>query len=46
LEYLPHSKILDYRKGRVIYNWDRPSTGIYLVTGGLVKVSVLAEDGP
>jgi len=45
LEYLPHSKILEYRKRHVIYNADRPSTGIYLVIGGMVKVSVFAEDG-
>jgi CRP-like cAMP-binding protein len=44
LEYLPHSKIVEYRKGHVIYNGDRPSTGIYLVTSGIVKVSMFAED--
>ena len=45
LEHLPHSKILEHRKGHIIYNADRPSTGIYLVISGLVKVSVFAEDG-
>jgi CRP/FNR family transcriptional regulator len=44
LAYLPHSKTVEYRKGQLIYSGDRPSTGIYLVTSGIVKVSMFAED--
>jgi CRP/FNR family cyclic AMP-dependent transcriptional regulator len=45
LGHLPCSGIVEYRKGKVIYNLDQPSTGIYLVVSGKVKVSRVAEDG-
>ena len=45
LAHLPCSSIVEYRKGQTIYNQDQPSTAIYLVIGGKVKVSRLADDG-
>src|SRR6266436_8988806 len=45
LAHLPCSSILEYRKGQMIYNQDQPSTSIYLVIDGKVKVSRLADDG-
>jgi CRP/FNR family cyclic AMP-dependent transcriptional regulator len=45
LAHLPCSSILEYRKGQVIYNQDQPSTSIYLVIDGKVKVCRVADDG-
>src|SRR5579863_6352056 len=45
LAHLPCSTILEYRKGQTIYGHDQPSTSIYLVIDGKVKVSRLADDG-
>lgn len=45
LAHLPCSTILEYRKGQTIYGHDQPSTSIYLVIDGKVKVCRLAEDG-
>src|ERR1700682_1510924 len=45
LAHLPCSSIVEYRKGQMIYNQDQPSTAIYLVIDGKVKVSRLADDG-
>lgn len=45
LAHLPCSSIVEYKKGQVIYNQDQPSTSIYLVIEGKVKVSRLADDG-
>src|SRR5579864_7011303 len=45
LAHLPCSSIVEYRRGQSIYNQDQPSTAIYLVIGGKVKVSRLSDDG-
>jgi len=45
LAHLPCSSIVEYKKGQLIYNQDQPSTNIYLVIDGKVKVSRLADDG-
>src|SRR5215831_19937233 len=45
LDYLPCSYVAEYTKGQVIYNQDAPSTSIYLVLEGKVKVSRLANGG-
>src|SRR6202158_3938399 len=45
LAHLPCSSIVEYRKGQLIYNQDQPSTAIYLVIDGKVKVSRMADDG-
>ena len=45
LAHLPCSSIAEYRKGQTIYNQDQPSTAIYLVIDGKVKISRLADDG-
>jgi len=45
LDYLPCSYVAEYTKGQVIYNQDAPSTSIYLVLEGKVKVSHLADGG-
>ena len=45
LAYLSSSSILEYRKGQVIYNQSQPSTNLYLVIEGAVKVCRMAHDG-
>jgi CRP/FNR family transcriptional regulator len=45
LAHLPCSTIVECKKGQMIYNQDQPSTSIYLVIDGKVKVSRLADDG-
>src|SRR6204780_3966788 len=45
LAHLPCSTIVEYRKGQTIYSHDQPSTSIYLVIDGKVKVCRLADDG-
>jgi CRP/FNR family cyclic AMP-dependent transcriptional regulator len=45
LAHLPCSSILEYRKGQAIYGQDQPSSNIYLVIDGKVKVCRLADDG-
>lgn len=45
LAHLPCSTIMEYKKGQTIYSQDQPSTGIYLVIEGKVKVSRMAGDG-
>jgi CRP/FNR family transcriptional regulator len=45
LAHLPCSNILEYRKGQTIYGQDQPSTGIYLIIDGTVKVCRTANDG-
>src|SRR3984885_6992313 len=45
LAHLPCSTILEYRKGQTIYGHGQPSTCIYLVINGKVKVCRLADDG-
>ncbi len=45
LAHLPCSSIVGYLKGQMIYNQDQPSTGIFLVIDGKVKVSRLSGEG-
>jgi len=45
LAHLPCSSILEYRKGQVIYSQDQPSSNLYLVINGKVKVCRMADDG-
>src|SRR6201996_3507248 len=45
LAHLPCSTILEYRKAQTIYSQDQPSTSIYLVIDGKVKVCRTADDG-
>jgi CRP/FNR family transcriptional regulator len=45
LAHLPCSTVLEFRKSQVIYNQDQPSTSLYLVIAGKVKVSRLSDDG-
>jgi CRP/FNR family transcriptional regulator len=45
LAHLPCSSIVEYKKGQMIYNQDQPSTNIYLIIAGKIKVSRLADDG-
>src|SRR5580658_3101732 len=45
LAHLPCSTILEYRKGQTIYGQDQPSTSIYLVIDGKIKICRLADDG-
>ena len=45
LLYLPCSNIVEFKKGQMIYNQDQPSTNIYLIIEGRIKVSRVADDG-
>jgi len=36
---------MEFRKGQVVYSQDQPSTSLYLVIEGKVKVSRLSDDG-
>jgi len=45
LQYLPCSTVIDYKKRQVIYGKGQPSTAIYLISDGKVKVSRFADDG-
>lgn len=45
LSFLPCSKVLEYARGQIIYNQDRPSTHLYLVICGRVEVSSGTLDG-
>ena len=45
LAHLPCSSIVEYRKGQIVYDQDQPSTSIYLVIDGKIKISRLADDG-
>ena len=45
LAYLPRKGVVEYRRGQMIYDRDRPSGAIHLVVSGRVKVSVPGEDG-
>jgi CRP/FNR family cyclic AMP-dependent transcriptional regulator len=45
LAHLPCSKILEYRKGQVIYSREELSTSLYLVIDGKVKVCRTSECG-
>jgi len=45
LAFLPCSRIAEFKKGQLIYNQDQPSTSIYLVIQGKVKVSRMGDDG-
>src|ERR1022692_2172260 len=45
LAHLPCSSIVEFKKGQMVYNQDQPSTSIFLIIEGKVKVSRLADDG-
>ncbi len=45
LDYLPASHTVEYKEHQVIYNQAKLPLGLYLVIGGLVKVSRIAETG-
>ena len=45
LAFLPCSSIAEFKKGQLIYNQGQPSTNIYLVIEGKVKVSRMGDDG-
>jgi CRP/FNR family transcriptional regulator len=45
LAHLPCSRILEYRKGQLIYGEDQPSNAIFLIIDGKVKVTRPAHDG-
>jgi len=45
LAYLPCSSVLDFRKGQVVYNQTQPSSNLYLVIDGKVRVAHCANDG-
>jgi len=45
LAHLPCSTIVEYRKGQTIYGQDQPSSSLYLVIDGKVKICRMADDG-
>ena len=45
LVYLSSSSILEYQKGQTIYSQNQPSTNLFLVIEGTVKVCRTADDG-
>jgi CRP/FNR family cyclic AMP-dependent transcriptional regulator len=45
LAHLPCSSILEHKKGQMIYNQNQPSTSIFLIIEGRIKVHRLADDG-
>jgi CRP/FNR family transcriptional regulator, cyclic AMP receptor protein len=45
LAHLPHSPVTELVKGQVIYDYGQPSSSIYLVVAGRVKVSRRTNDG-
>jgi CRP-like cAMP-binding protein len=45
LDHLPVTATVSYPKGEVIYGPDQPSTNIFLIAAGKVKLSQIAEDG-
>ena len=45
LDYLPHSSIIAYKKGQLIYQQNEPSTNLYLIVEGKVSVSFIGENG-
>jgi CRP/FNR family transcriptional regulator, cyclic AMP receptor protein len=45
LALLPVSTIVEYRKGKIIYGPDQPSTSIYVLAAGTVRLSHIADDG-
>lgn len=45
LTYLPRKHVMEFRRGEVIYDQEKPSGGISLVIQGRVKVCTTLEDG-
>jgi CRP/FNR family transcriptional regulator, cyclic AMP receptor protein len=45
LAHLTCSSILEYKKGQMIYNQNQPSTSIFLIIEGRIKVCRLGDDG-
>jgi CRP/FNR family transcriptional regulator, cyclic AMP receptor protein len=45
LEFLPRKRVQEFAKGRLIYGVEKPSSGLYVVILGRVKVSTTADDG-
>jgi len=45
LDYLPHSRIIAYQKGQLIYQHNEPSINLYLIVEGMVKVSFIVDNG-
>jgi CRP/FNR family transcriptional regulator len=45
LLHLPCSIIVEFKKRQVIYDQDQPSTSLFLIIDGRIKVSRVADDG-
>jgi CRP-like cAMP-binding protein len=45
LAHLPRSTLIECRRGQTIYGSDQPSTNLYLVIEGKVKVCRMTDDG-
>jgi CRP/FNR family transcriptional regulator, cyclic AMP receptor protein len=45
LAHLPRTGVVEYSKGKTVYDQHQPSLAVYLVISGKVKVSRLAGDG-
>jgi CRP-like cAMP-binding protein len=45
LAHLPCSSIVEFKKGQMVYNQDQPSSSIFLIIEGKIKVCRVADDG-
>ena len=45
LEYLPHRKVTTFRRGQVIFNDQKPASGIYLVVRGKIMLRYHVDSG-
>ena len=45
LAYLPCAKVVEFKKGEVIYGHDRPCNHLYLVLSGSVKITRVEDHG-
>jgi CRP/FNR family transcriptional regulator len=45
LDFLPRRRVQDFAKGRLIYGVEKPSSDLYAVILGRVKISTTADDG-
>jgi CRP/FNR family transcriptional regulator len=45
LAFLPCSTVAEFKKGRIIYEYDQPCENLYLILSGTVKVSRMVDVG-
>jgi CRP/FNR family transcriptional regulator len=45
LAFLPCSTVMEFKKGRIIYEYDQPCENLYLILSGIVKISRIVAFG-